>query len=144
MSIEEWDLDLDNLTGRRRDAEGNLLAEVAPDPHELSDWGGPAFKWGTGSEQGHSKSLASGTARADRQLRIEGKLPYLETKNATAPACGHIDCIELMGCAVEAFKHHGGIEPNTSGREHYPGCDILLHRVSTIGRSSHDWIWETT
>lgn len=138
MSIEDWDLNLDTLTGYRHDSEGNLIAWVVPDSMALSDWGGPAFKWGTGSEQGHSKSLASGTARADRQLRIEGQLPLLESKKATVPRCGHIDCIELMGCAANASRQHG-LAPET--RDYLPGAAVRLDRVSSTGNSVLDYIW---
>jgi len=136
MSIDDWNFQ----TGQRLDAEANVLAWVEPDPNELSDFGRPMFRWVTQTTSGSARSIASAMALADRQLRIERTLPFLETKTSTVPPCGHIDCIELMGCHVEASQRFGWPRPDRDQRLAPAGSEITLHRGMSTGNSHIDWI----
>jgi len=141
--LDDWDItwseDRKSIRGGnlyRNGSRNNHLATVVP-KDESWVW----LTTGAGHSKGSSGSFASATARAERALRTQGVLPYLETRKTRVPACGHVECIDLMGCAAVADAMAG--RPPLETSEFPPGVSILLHKVSNTGlRLADDWIWE--
>lgn len=139
MPLDDWDIHREDgkLVGASLVVGDNLLATVGRSLDPEHPWMWEIEPLGP---EGKSKSLASATALAERQLRVLGELPPLETRTANTPACGHPDCLDLMGCAVEAAINNGWKIPEVD--THIPGARIGLARVANTGMQFRkDWVW---
>lgn len=139
MPLDDWDIHREDgkLVGATLVVDDCLLATIGRNEHPDNPWVWEIEPLGP---EGKSKSLASATALAERELRAQGTLPPLETRTANVPACGHPDCLDLMGCSVEAAIKNGWKLPEVD--TYIPGARIALARISNTGMQfRRDWIW---